>query len=120
MTKIAQIYTKKSKDHQRYNKSTVRKDPTQLVHIKCKKESSPTYSLSLELLMHLFHARISYAVWGPAVYVVTKLSVIHQKNANVSHGAQIYELSDLIIHEPLPDQSEEHPLENSCNANQSI
>ena len=48
-----------------------------------------------------------------AVYVISKLTVLHNKHTDVSHRTQIHKLSDFVLNESLPDKREEQPLKYS-------
>lgn len=74
-----------------------------------------TYGFSFQLSEHLLHAGVGNTVRRAAVYVVPEHIILHEKHADVGHGAEVNELPHFVLQESLPDEGEEHPLESGCN-----
>ena len=64
--------------------------------------------------MHLFDAGVSPPVGGTPVYVVAKVGVLADEDADVGHGAEVHVLADLVLDETLVDKRVENPLGDSC------
>lgn len=65
-----------------------------------------TYLLFLHHFKHFLHVCVCLAVHRAAMYVVTVLSLVHDKNTYVGHRAQIHKVPDLVLKESLVEQGE--------------